>query len=149
MVIRESMRLGAAVVLLVLAGAACSESSRDIADPDSAAVVVDARLGQTFDLQPGQTARVGDSGLLIGFRAVYQDSRCATDVVCVWAGDAALRIRAAMGRSEWTPIDLHTSVDPRSARFGDYTISVVALSPEPRSQRTIPGDSYKVTLRVE
>lgn len=139
-------------LVLALAGpfAACSSSPSDTGlDPDPEAATVAADVGSTFELKPGQTARVGTAGLVVGFRGVASDSRCAVDVTCVWAGDAALRIRLAMRGGDWTPFDLHTGLDPRSADYSGYTISVVGLSPEPHSGQRIDADSYTVTLRVE
>jgi hypothetical protein len=40
-------------------------------------------------------------------------------------------------------------MEPRSAKFRDYTITVVGLKPEPRQGQSIPKDGYTVTLRVE
>ena len=137
---------------LALAGpfAACNSSPSDGGlDPDPEAATVVAEIGSSFELRPGQTARVGTSGLVVGFRGVATDSRCPVDVTCVWAGDAALRIRLAMRGGDWTPFDLHTTLEPRSAAYAGFTLSVVGLSPEPRSDQQIPGERYTVTLRVE
>ncbi len=139
------------VVLAIGAGllTACKSSSEEplSTEPEQAAVTTD--VGRTFELRPGQTARVGNSGLLVGFRGVGQDSRCPVNVNCVWSGDAALLVPVTIGRMAWTSLDLHTHVDPRSARFRDYTITVVGLQPDPRAGESIPGDRYVVTLRVE
>jgi hypothetical protein len=130
--------------------AACSSSPTESAmDPDPEAATVVAEVGRTFELRPGQTARIGTTGLVVGFRGVASDSRCPTDVTCVWAGDAALRIRLAMRGGDWTPFDLHTTLDPRTAAWGGFTLSVVGLSPDPQSGQQIQGDRYTVTLRVE
>jgi hypothetical protein len=67
----------------------------------------------------------------------------------VWSGDAALLVPVTIGRMAWTSLDLHTHVDPRSARFRDYTIAVVGLQPDPRAGESIPSNRYVVTLRVE
>ena len=140
-----------AIVLFVAATlfAGCSPSSREPLSSNPAEAVVSADRGQTFELQPGQTARVGSGGLLVGFRGVAQDSRCPSDVACVWAGDALVRVPVTIGRMAWTPLDLHTNVEPRSATFREYTISVVGLRPNPRSGERIPAGNYVVTLRVE
>jgi hypothetical protein len=137
------------VLVAGLSVAACGSPSTDPADPDVGAIVVDARAGQTFELGPGEIARIEGLGILVGFRGVASDSRCPTDVTCVWAGDAAVRIRATVGRAEWTPFDLHTNLDPRIASIGGHTISVVGLTPEPVSGSTIASGRYRVTLRVE
>jgi hypothetical protein len=141
---------GFAAVLMAAAGlAACSNSSSSgVLDPDPGSANVVAAMGESFQLRPGQTARIGD-GLVVGFRGVTNDSRCATDVVCVWAGDATLRIPVSLDRATWQPLDLHTTIDPRSANVGSYTVTVVELTPAPKSDSRIPSDRYTVTLRVE
>jgi hypothetical protein len=87
--------------------------------------------------------------LIVGFRGVAQDSRCPVDVTCVWAGDAELRVPVTIEKMAWTSLVLHTTMEPRSAKFRDYTITVVGLKPEPRAGQSIPRDGYTVTLRVE
>jgi hypothetical protein len=134
-------------VIAWLATACASSESPLSTDPTEAAVV--SQVGQTFDLRPGQTARVGSDGLLVGFRGVAADSRCATDVQCVWAGDAEVRIPVTVGRADWTSLALHTGVEPRSASFRTWRITVVDLKPAPRSTSKIPDENYVVTLRVE
>jgi hypothetical protein len=151
---RDNVRrsFGALSALLVVSGvglAACSNESEQVLDPDPESAAVVAGMGQTFELRPGQTARVGDAGLVVGFRGVTADSRCPIDAICVWAGDAALRIPVSARRAAWTPLDLHTNIEPRSARYGDYTITVVSLLPSPRADQKIPNERYTVTLRVE
>ena len=46
----------------------------------------DVPLGSEFTLAPGETALVGDDGLLVTFESVTEDSRCPMDAICVWAG---------------------------------------------------------------
>ena len=108
-----------------------------------------SQVGQTFQLKPGQTARVGSEGLLVGFRGIASDSRCAVDVQCVWAGDAEARIPVTVGSAEWTSLALHTTLEPHSATFRNYKITLVELKPAPRSTSRIDSNSYVATLRVE
>jgi hypothetical protein len=116
---------------------------------DPAAAAVTSQVGQTFELRAGQTARVGSAGLLVGFRGVASDSRCPVDVQCVWAGDAETRIPVTVGNADWTTLTLHTGLDPRSASFRNYKITLVDLKPAPRSTQRIDSNSYVATLRVE
>jgi len=138
-------------VLAATAGltmAACSQPA-DPESPDAGATVVDVAVGRTFELHAGETALLQRLGLRLAFRGVTEDSRCPTDVTCVWAGDATLHIRAAVGRADFTPFDVHTNVDPRSMRIGDHSITVVGLDPAPVSGRSIPNERYVVTLRID
>lgn len=138
------LALGAALAI-----PACSSNTADPVDTDSAAVVTEAAPGRTFELHAGETARITGLGMLVFFRGVQQDSRCPTDVTCVWEGDAALRIRVAERGGDWTPFDLHTTLDPQTATVGGHTLTVVGLTPTPVSGRTIPNEQYTVTLRVD
>ena len=133
------------MLLSVLTLGACSSKTDDPVGASPA--VVNMQVGQTFDLKVGQTAQIGQ--LQIAFRGVSQDSRCAVDVTCVWAGDATIKIDATYARMAWTPFELHTGVDPRSTRFRENTITVVGLKPATRSGQNIPAENYVVTLRVD
>lgn len=129
--------------------AGCSSATTEPLSSNPAEAVVVAERGNTFELRPGQTARIGSGGLLVGFRGVGTDSRCPTDVTCVWSGDAELNLAATVGRMAWTSLELHTDVEPRSATFQEYTITVVGLRPAPVSTERIRPQNYVVTLRVE
>jgi hypothetical protein len=123
---------------------ACGQNSgpADVDDP------VFVQAGTPFQLRPGGSARVGDSGLVIGFRGITGESRCPMDVVCVWQGDATARIQATVGRMAWTGYDLHTGLQPQSIKFQDWTIKLVSVEPYPRSDRQIRPEEYVLTLEV-
>lgn len=142
------LRRMAPVVLLPLL-AACASAADSGGDPiEPEGTVVEARVGQTFRLRAGTTARL-ENGVLVSFRGASDDSRCPADVTCVWSGDAALHLRAVAGRAEWTPLVLHTHVLPRTGDFQGYRLTVVDLLPQPRSDaRLEPGD-YTAVLRVD
>jgi len=134
---------------VVVLAAACASSSDTPLSTDPTEAAGTSQVGQTFELRPGQTARVGSEGLLVGFRGVASDSRCAVDVQCVWAGDAEARIPVTVGRADWTSLALHTGLEPKTAAFRNYKITLVELKPAPRSTSRIDNSSYVATLRVE
>jgi len=137
-------------VLLIPALAACASATDSGSDPvEPEGTVVDARVGQTFRLRAGATARL-DNGVLVFFRGATDDSRCPTDVQCVWAGDATLHLRAASTRRDtWTTLTLHTDVLPRSGDFDGRTLTVVDLAPGPRAGQRIATGDYVAILRVD
>lgn len=138
-------RYKAGILAVVVLLGACSSNQSEPTDASPSVITV--QVGQTFELKPGQTAQLGQ--LQIAFRGVSQDSRCPSDVQCVWAGDATVRINAAYARMAWQPFDLHTGVEPRSARYRDNTITVVELKPGTHSGRQIAASDYVLTLRVD
>lgn len=106
-------------------------------------------VGETFRLGVGQRVRVGDDGLVIGFRGVREDSRCPVDVTCVWAGDAAVALTLAIGRAGSRTATLHTHLEPRAVRAAGLIVRVVDLAPEVVSTRRIDPADYVVTLVAE
>jgi hypothetical protein len=107
-----------------------------------------ARLGETIELGLGKVTRIGDEGLMLAFRQVPQDSRCPSNVTCVWTGDATVRLDAKLGNSGWTALDVHTHVPPHDAEYGDYVVELHGLLPWPREGLPTLERDYRVTLRV-
>jgi hypothetical protein len=99
-------------------------------------------------LAPGTSARIARARVTVAFDRVMSDSRCPRDVVCVWAGNAAvgLRIETDSG-STWSG-SLNTHVEPRKTQLGNYELSVVALLPDPVSTSSIEALRYRLTLRL-
>jgi len=142
------MRMTRVVVFAALVLGACSNSQDG--DPTEPAATLDVQAGETFRLRPGGIARVGSSGLLVGFRGITEDSRCPIDVVCVWEGDAVARVRATASHTDdGTAFDLHTTLEPKAVEFAGRRITLVAVEPAARAGQPIDADAYVITLRVD
>lgn len=103
-------------------------------------------LGQTFTLGEGETVVVGDA-LTLRFAAVTEDSRCPTDVQCVWEGNAAVRVEASMAADLPMPLCLNTNAGfDTMATYDNYTIELVDLRPYPTTAQTM--GPYQATLVV-
>jgi hypothetical protein len=104
-------------------------------------------LPATITLAVGETRNVG--GLAVRFGAVRNDSRCPTDVACVWAGNAELEflVGPTAGEGPAFQLVLNTSVEPRSGTALGLNLTVLELSPAPVSTR--PTRNYRVKVRVE
>ena len=105
---------------------------------------------QTVVLGVGEQAQTADGNLSILFVEVSDDSRCPTDVACVWAGNGQVVIQLEpMGAS---PVDevLNTNqaVGPGEIVFRGYSFELVSLSPLPLSTIPIPPADYKAMLRI-
>ena|SRR5690349_10300822 len=100
-----------------------------------------------FELAVGETARLADQDVSIEFKAVTADSRCPSDVTCVWAGDAALTLRLG-GVPGIQDTTLHTTLDPRTLTSGTTTLEILGLSPTPVSSTSTDPKSYRLRLRV-
>lgn len=64
--------------------------------------------GRVAAMTPGQTVILTKKGSLQYVRLV-NDSRCATDVQCVWAGDAVLAMHWTSQSGQSQDVELHTN----------------------------------------
>lgn len=104
-------------------------------------------LSVQINLAPGQAAWVDQGALRLQFRGVLSDSRCPADALCVWAGDALVRIEAHSTGGQTTPFDFHTN-PALPVRHEDVTITLLELSPYPSGGRRIDPDEYRARLSV-
>lgn len=99
----------------------------------------------TVELPIGQAATLG--AVSIRFDSVGGDSRCPTDVTCVWAGNAELWLTLAEG-GDSTAVSLNTTVEPLAVEFASYRLSLSDLTPHPASTSSIPPSAYVAKLAV-
>jgi hypothetical protein len=109
---------------------------------------VAAQPGTTFELPLGKTAAVTGTGTRITFNQVTEDSRCAIDVVCIWAGDA--KIQLTISRSG-TPDDVKviSITSPNNeTTSSDLRIRFIRLAPAPKSSESPASRAYIAQLLV-
>lgn len=95
----------------------------------------------------GQEIVLPGTAFAVRFQALLADSRCPSDVVCVWEGEGKVELGLTMGDGPTVPVELNT-LGPRTATYAGFTITLLALDPYPVStQPHVPGD-YVVALRV-
>ena len=136
----------AAGIALSAAAAACQSTA---GPPDALTEeLVQADLAQTFTLSPGQVARIGRDGPYLAFRRVSADSRCPMDVVCVWMGDAVVRIEVGLTQTNWTPGELHTDPQQPPLDVGAFRIRLTELQPYPRASEPTDASRYQATFQV-
>lgn len=100
-------------------------------------------IGEPVELSSGQSVQVATAR--VTFQAVTGDSRCPSDVVCVWQGDATAMFQVERAQQTETTV-LHTA-GPTSAPVGDLVMELVDVKPVPRSNQPIPPGSYRVVVR--
>ncbi len=76
---------------------------------------------------------------------VVSDSRCAQGVQCVWAGTVEVRtiISTQVAHGE------HVLTLGKSQVFGDFLVTLVAVTPHPIAGEEIPESSYRFTFEVK
>lgn len=97
----------------------------------------------------GQSVVVGDTGLRLAVRAVANDSRCPTDVQCIWEGDATVSIEVTSTPAGGASYELHTSGRfTREVSHQAYRVTLVRLEPPPHGGATLSASDYRATLLV-
>ena len=102
-------------------------------------------LNQEFELAVGQSVRVAGTGELVSFESVPSDSRCPTDVTCVWAGNALVRVRI-QGLDADSTLELNTTLEPKRGSAGGVQVELRSLDPAPLSTEPSADRHYRVRL---
>jgi len=109
--------------------------------------VVQEVLADSVQLAPGQETTVGL--LRLAFVGVSGDSRCPTDVVCIWQGNAAVEITLGLGEGPSHPYTLNTGIEPHAVDFNGFRVTLVNVRPAPRTDKPIAPADYRAQFRVE
>ena len=106
------------------------------------------QLGVPFQLGFNQTATT-DQGLLIKF-VNMTDSRCPSDVTCIWQGQAKLLLNIKMNNKDFGNFTLISGNDKKltSQTFDHYYVQLMKVEPYPISTKNIHLSDYVVTLKL-
>ena len=134
----------------LLATAGCSTNKKPIGSANESAQRVP--IGPDVRLAWHQEVIVDDTPYRIRFADVVEDSRCAPDVQCVWAG--RVRIALALTLEGGTPVVDTLVLGPGSpaqpARYGNLGVRFVGYEPAPaRSTEARPAQQAVALLRLE
>ncbi len=98
---------------------------------------------QPVTLAPGETASAWS--LRLRFDEVVTDSRCPTDVECVWAGSVEVAITVTAGGAS-AAYRLFVGEEPGAVVHEGVTIELVGVTPERVSTRAIEPEDYRATF---
>ncbi len=138
--IRQHNGIAPLLVIFIVAVACASGPTASDAGEISPAV--------PFRLAVGEQARLESEDLTVRFTMVVGDSRCPSDVTCIWAGDAEVEMRLTQGE-QTTSVSLHTNGGkdyPRTAEAYGCTMSLEDLEPYPSSKGKIAPEGYVAKL---
>ena len=114
-----------------------------------AGAVPEVHVGNEFTVKPGTVISISGEQLTVHFGTVSENTRCPTDVRCVWSGHAKVGIRLAKSGLTEQAIELNTHLQPQEDDYLSYHIRLIALDPQPPSNGVIDLSDYKTTLLVE
>jgi hypothetical protein len=125
------------IVFCLMAVTACADQTPTSPTP----------VNQEIVMAPGQTVNVSGAGMSIRFEGVLSDSRCPANALCVWAGDAHVRIQVRPSTGSNGAYDFHTA-ENAPVKHGDVTIELTQLFPYPFTTDPIDPSAYRATLKV-
>lgn len=92
-----------------------------------------------------------NSMLTITLDSVTSDSRCPTDVNCVWEGNASVRFIVNIDNTDHeVTLNTHGGNNfPNDTTLGIYSIAMNDLLPYPESTSSIPQEDYEARLVIK
>lgn len=109
-----------------------------------------ARVAKEFQIKVGQQLKLEGADLQVKFTGVPQDSRCPTNVNCVWAGNAEVSLEWMIDKCP-TSITLNThatSGKGDESKVGGFRVKLIKLEPYPHSEKKISPGDYTAKLLV-
>ena len=113
-------------------------------------IVAEPRPDNLVELIVGEKTLAGDTGLVLTLIEKFEDSRCASDVVCIWAGRANVVLGAESDGDDLGDLSLSIegAVGSASETIKDYTIELLQLDPYSMSTVYILTDDYVAWVLV-
>ena len=111
------------------------------------AVTARASKPEFVRVQINKEGRASKSNLTIKFIELIEDSRCPTDVNCVWAGRARIKVSIKRGAGASKIFEMDTMRDG-AVLYGRYKIALTDVTPHPASNIRINRNGYVATFSV-
>ena len=135
----------AAVMVATLAACSTSTSTEASTTSQNSQTVSQQEVGKAFSMKIGDAIALND--LRLTFQRVESDSRCPSDVVCVWAGDGEIALKIEQS-GKAAVAALHTTLEPKKTEWNGYTIQLVSLAPALKSTAQIDPADYRAEILV-
>ncbi len=88
--------------------------------------------------------KIFNNGIFVTPLEVTADSRCPSDVTCVWAGEISLKVKLEKGT---TTADVILKLQS-AVVFEEYTVTLTEVIPENNSKTTLNKADYRFTFNV-
>jgi hypothetical protein len=109
-------------------------------------------LAYPFKLSVNQTAYLAPADMIFRFVNVTEDSRCPSDVQCIWAGQVSILVeysRSSTGEELGSfELTLGSSSTDASAAIEGYVVKLARVDPYPVSTMQIQPSEYISTLFI-
>ena len=112
----------------------------------SAPIITEAQ----FQLKVNQTSSLESDGIKVKLLNVTADSRCPSDVTCVWQGEVKISVNVIRNNQDLGDFSLTSrGGQDLGINFDGHSIQVVKVEPYPTSGKKISTSDYVVTFAVK
>ncbi|TRZ79541.1 MAG: hypothetical protein D4R90_03760 [Nitrosopumilales archaeon] len=104
-----------------------------------------------FQLKVNQTFSINSTGITVKFLNVTADSRCPSDVTCIWQGETRILVNVIQNNQDRGNFNLASSAGQQNLAvrvFDGYSISVGKVEPYPLGGKKLPPSDYLVTFEI-
>ena len=120
-------------------------------NPNQSLNSIPVNLDSQFGLKPDQVALIASENIKIKFLKVEEDSRCPSEVQCVWQGQVKVLVNVVKDEREFGNLNLISRVgeeDLAVKTFDGYSIKLIEVAPYPKKTQRLEISDYLVTLVV-
>lgn len=103
------------------------------------------RFGFEEIFQRGKINLANDNSLQFNIIEI-NDSRCPSDVICIWQGEAIIKINIEKPHSGLVELSTY---DNLIDTIGAFSFQLIDVSPYPISTQSLEQDDYNVVLKIE
>jgi hypothetical protein len=103
-------------------------------------------ISEPFTLKFNQGAMITFDNILVRFSNITSDSRCPSDVTCIWQGEVSIQVDVKQENTTFENIIL--GENDEVPIFGKYFIRLLKVEPYPQSTHMIQQDDYIATLVI-
>ncbi|MDQ3322866.1 MAG: hypothetical protein M3525_10635 [Acidobacteriota bacterium] len=111
-------------------------------------LTANAQQAQKVSILINKQKTVVKNKLTIKFASLVEDSRCPTDVQCIQAGNAKIKIEITNGKGASKTFEINTDAEPQIVSHGGYNIELTSLNPQPASNIRINRNGYTATFAI-
>ena len=104
-----------------------------------------------FQLKVNQSFLLESGGIKIKFLNITSDSRCPSDVTCIWQGEAVVLVNIIKNNQDGENFNLTSNAGQKDTTVQiakGYFMHVVNVEPYPLSGKKISSSDYLVTFQI-
>ena len=107
-----------------------------------------AQGGTTMRLRPGQQKTAGRGEIYVKLISVDEDSRCPPKAMCVWVGNAKVKVKIGFKGGDSKIVYMNTNMGPKGEQIGGWAINLTDLTPVQRVDDKKAQRRYIATFEV-